>query len=80
MITTILAAGTWQRCPQFVRPTFASNFEISEVFRTSLTSDVDITRVNTDATGESQFESNAQAAALGELVQLHGQAVTIQMK
>jgi hypothetical protein len=79
VITTILAAGTLAMSSIY-SPTFASNFEISEVFRTSLTSDVDITRVNIDATGESQFESNAQAAALGELAAAACQAVIIQMK
>jgi hypothetical protein len=45
--------------------TFAS-VEISGIYSASLTGDAEIPEVNTKATGEAQFESNAQAAALGK--------------
>lgn len=36
------------------------------VYSAFLTGDAEIPKVNTDATGEAQFDSNAQAAALGD--------------
>lgn len=63
---TILAAGGLAVMPSIYSPAFASNLEISGVYSAFLTGDAEIPKVNTDATGEAQFDSNAQAAALGD--------------
>ena len=47
-------------------PTKASNIEVAGIYSASMTGDSEIPEVNTRASGEASFESNAQAAALGD--------------
>jgi hypothetical protein len=47
-------------------PTRASNIEVAGIYSASLSGDSEIPEVNTQASGEARFESNAQAAALGD--------------
>jgi hypothetical protein len=46
-------------------PLYASSIEISGIYSASLSGSAEIPDVNTQATGEAIFESNAQAAAAG---------------
>jgi hypothetical protein len=63
---TKLAAGDLAMISSIYSPTFASDLEISGIYSSSLTGDAEIPEANTKATGEAQFESNAQADALGK--------------
>lgn len=63
---TILAAGGLAVMSLIYSPAFDSHLEISGVYSAFLTGDAEIPKVNTDATGEAQFDSNAQAAVLGD--------------
>lgn len=46
-------------------PLFASSIEISGIYSASLSGDAEVPDVNTQATGEANFESDAKAAAAG---------------
>jgi hypothetical protein len=64
-IFTIFVAGL-AGIPSLYSPTLASNIETAGIYSASLTGDAEIPKVNTQASGEARFESNAQAAALGD--------------
>lgn len=46
-------------------PAQASSIEVSGIYSAALSGDAEIPKINTQATGEAIFESNAQAAAIG---------------
>ncbi|MGA7369223.1 MAG: CHRD domain-containing protein [Nitrososphaeraceae archaeon] len=47
-------------------PALATNIDVAGIYSAPLSGDSEVPKVNTQASGEARFESNAQAAALGD--------------